>query len=40
MDITVEKKFAKEYGVSGYPKPKILRNGQRFEYNGPNDADG
>ena len=40
MDATVEKKLGEEYGVQGYPTLKILRNGRRFDYNGPREADG
>ncbi|GMS89584.1 hypothetical protein PENTCL1PPCAC_11759 [Pristionchus entomophagus] len=40
VDATVEKKLGEQYGVSGYPTMKIFRNGKRFEYNGPREADG
>ncbi|GMR42615.1 hypothetical protein PMAYCL1PPCAC_12810 [Pristionchus mayeri] len=40
VDATVEKKLGEQYGVSGYPTMKIFRNGKRFEYNGPREANG
>jgi hypothetical protein len=42
MDVNMgmEKKLAEDYGVSSYPTLKILRNGRRFDYNGPRDAEG
>ncbi|GMT19573.1 hypothetical protein PFISCL1PPCAC_10870 [Pristionchus fissidentatus] len=40
VDATVEKKLGEDYGVSGYPTMKIFRNGKRFEYNGPREANG
>ncbi|PAV82219.1 hypothetical protein WR25_21804 [Diploscapter pachys] len=40
VDATVEKKLGDQYGVSGYPTLKILRNGRRFEYNGPRETNG
>ncbi|KHJ81282.1 thioredoxin, partial [Oesophagostomum dentatum] len=40
VDATVEKSLAEKYGVSGFPTLKIMRNGRRFEYNGPRDAFG
>ncbi|KAL3107802.1 hypothetical protein niasHT_017034 [Heterodera trifolii] len=40
VDSTVEKKLSDEYAVKGFPTLKILRNGRRFDYNGPREADG
>uniref|UniRef100_A0A7E5A0H4 Protein disulfide-isomerase n=1 Tax=Panagrellus redivivus TaxID=6233 RepID=A0A7E5A0H4_PANRE len=40
VDATVEKKLGDQFGVSGYPTLKILRNGRRFDYEGPRDAEG
>uniref|UniRef100_A0A914WED8 Protein disulfide-isomerase n=1 Tax=Plectus sambesii TaxID=2011161 RepID=A0A914WED8_9BILA len=40
VDATVERSLGDKFGVSGYPTLKILRNGKRFDYNGPRDAAG
>ncbi|CAB3403430.1 unnamed protein product [Caenorhabditis bovis] len=40
VDATVEKDLGTKYGVSGYPTLKVIRNGRRFEYNGPREAKG
>uniref|UniRef100_A0A914Y5W4 Protein disulfide-isomerase n=1 Tax=Panagrolaimus superbus TaxID=310955 RepID=A0A914Y5W4_9BILA len=40
VDATVEKRLGDQFGVSGYPTLKILRNGRRFDYDGPRTADG
>jgi protein disulfide-isomerase A4 len=40
VDATVEKRLGDQFGVSGYPTLKILRNGRRFDYDGPRDAEG
>ncbi|CEF66669.1 Protein disulfide-isomerase A4 [Strongyloides ratti] len=40
VDATVEKKLADQFGVKGYPTMKVLRNGKRYDYNGPRDSIG
>uniref|UniRef100_A0AC35FXX6 Protein disulfide-isomerase n=1 Tax=Panagrolaimus sp. PS1159 TaxID=55785 RepID=A0AC35FXX6_9BILA len=40
VDATAEKRLGDQFGVSGYPTLKILRNGRRFDYDGPRDAEG
>ncbi|KAI1717324.1 thioredoxin domain-containing protein [Ditylenchus destructor] len=40
VDTTVEKKLGEQYDVKGFPTMKILRNGRRFDYDGPRDAEG
>uniref|UniRef100_A0A0N5A4U9 Protein disulfide-isomerase n=1 Tax=Parastrongyloides trichosuri TaxID=131310 RepID=A0A0N5A4U9_PARTI len=35
IDATVEKKLADQFDVKGYPTMKVLRNGRRFDYEGP-----
>lgn len=40
VDATAEKKLAEVYDVKGYPTLKIFRNGRRFDYDGPRDANG
>uniref|UniRef100_A0A1I7T947 Protein disulfide-isomerase A4 n=1 Tax=Caenorhabditis tropicalis TaxID=1561998 RepID=A0A1I7T947_9PELO len=40
VDATIEKDLGTKYGVSGYPTMKIIRNGRRFDYNGPREAAG
>ncbi len=40
VDATVERSLSDKFGVTGYPTLKLLRNGKRFDYNGPRDAAG
>lgn len=40
VDATVEKKLAELYDVKGFPTLKIFRNGRRFDYAGPREAEG
>uniref|UniRef100_A0A914H4U7 Protein disulfide-isomerase n=1 Tax=Globodera rostochiensis TaxID=31243 RepID=A0A914H4U7_GLORO len=40
VDATEEKKLSEAYAVQGFPTLKIFRNGRRFDYNGPREAEG
>ncbi|CAG9535168.1 unnamed protein product [Cercopithifilaria johnstoni] len=40
VDSTVEKSLTAEFDVSGYPTLYIFRNGKKFDYKGPRDAEG
>jgi len=40
VDATVEKRLGDQFGVQGYPTLKILRNGHRYDYDGPREAEG
>ncbi|XP_076461623.1 protein disulfide-isomerase A4-like [Babylonia areolata] len=39
VDATAETGLAKEYGVSGYPRLKVFRKGQSYEYRGEREED-
>lgn len=40
VDSTVEKSLSTEFNVNGYPTLYIFRNGKKFDYKGPRDAEG
>lgn len=40
VDSTVEKRLSSEFDVNGYPTLFIFRNGKKFDYKGPRDANG
>ncbi|KAL4003030.1 protein disulfide isomerase family protein [Acanthocheilonema viteae] len=40
VDSTVEKSLSAEYDVNGYPTLYVFRNGKKFDYKGPRDAEG
>uniref|UniRef100_A0AC35U9B3 Protein disulfide-isomerase n=1 Tax=Rhabditophanes sp. KR3021 TaxID=114890 RepID=A0AC35U9B3_9BILA len=40
VDATEEKKLADQFNVKGFPTIKIMRNGRRFDYDGPREAQG
>lgn len=39
VDCDEHKSLAKEYGVSGFPSLKLLKEGKPTDYNGPRTAD-
>uniref|UniRef100_A0A0R3RTG1 protein disulfide-isomerase n=1 Tax=Elaeophora elaphi TaxID=1147741 RepID=A0A0R3RTG1_9BILA len=39
VDSTIEKSLSAEFNVNGYPTLYIFRNGKKFDYNGPRDAE-
>ncbi|EJW88817.1 hypothetical protein WUBG_00280 [Wuchereria bancrofti] len=40
VDSTVEKSLSAEFDITGYPTLCIFRNGKKFDYRGPRDAEG
>ena len=40
VDATIDKKLAELYDIKGFPTLKIFRNGRRFDYDGPREANG
>ncbi|EFO24730.2 Pdia4 protein [Loa loa] len=40
VDSTTEKNLSAEFDITGYPTLYIFRNGKKFDYKGPRDAEG